>query len=175
MSAFQAGDFVRHKTKPEWGYGLIVTVAPDMIHVRFESAAEEKRFRTAGAPAILEPVPATEVPEQSHAARSGRRSPTTRTDVAVAKCSACGSKLNRSRYSRDGHWKACPKCSVAHGTQHVLRPRPDAFGTTAERETTDNPDGIQSYCTACRQGEHPTLSGDDVKICADFQTQVNQP
>jgi hypothetical protein len=173
--AYQVGDFVRHKTKSEWGYGCVTSVAADLVHVRFEHEADEKRFQIARAPALLVPVPASAVPAQSQAATSGRRSTAGGTGTTVTKCAACGTKLNRSRYSRDGRWKACPKCSVAHGMQHVLRRIPDAFGTTAERETTDNPDGIQSYCAACRQGEEPPLAGDDVRICGDIPTQAKQP
>jgi hypothetical protein len=59
--------------------------------------------------------------------------------------------------------------------QHVLRRRPEAFGTTVERETTDNADGIQSYCNECRQGISPSLEGNDVRLCADLPTQAKQP
>lgn len=153
----------------------MTSVSPDLVHVRFEHEADEKRFQIARARSLLDPVPLSAVPAESQTATSGRRSASGGTGSAVASCSTCGAKLNRSRFSSDGHWKACPKCSVAHGTQHVLRRRPEAFGTTTERETADNADGIRSYCTACRQGEEPPLTGDDVRMCADVPTRAKQP
>jgi hypothetical protein len=152
-----------------------MSVAPDMVHVRFEHEAGEKRFQISRASALLDPVPSSAVPTQSQTATSGRGAQLDRGASTVAPCAVCGAKLNRSRFSRDGHWKACPKCSVAHGTQHVLRRRPEAFGTTTERETADNADGIQSYCAACRQGEPSSVIGDDVRMCADVPTHAKQP
>ncbi len=69
-------------------------------------------------------------------------------------CSHCGKPLNRSRLSADGRLKSCPKCSAASGgTQHVFYRDPDDFGTSDARITDSTPDGVQSYCLACRTGQ----------------------
>lgn len=76
-------------------------------------------------------------------------------------CSHCGKPLNRSRLSADGTLKSCPNCSAApESTQHVFYRDPDDFGTSEARVTDSTPDGVQSYCLACRTGQpisHPVL------------------
>lgn len=69
-------------------------------------------------------------------------------------CSHCGKPLNRSQVSADGSLKSCPNCSAApESTQHVFFRDPENFGVSGARISDSTPDGIQSYCRACRLGE----------------------
>lgn len=69
-------------------------------------------------------------------------------------CSHCGKPLNRSCYSSDGRLKSCPNCSSdPSSTQHVFHHHPADFGTSDARTSESTPDGVQSYCRACRVGE----------------------
>ncbi len=69
-------------------------------------------------------------------------------------CSHCGKPLNRSCYSSDGRLKSCPNCSSdPSSTQHVFYDHPADFGTSDARASDSTPDGVQSYCRACRIGE----------------------
>ena len=71
------------------------------------------------------------------------------------RCESCGLLLRDSQESDDGLWKSCPSCSRADGSRHVYLARPGAFGTTEKRKTAANPDGVQSYCEACRKAGTP--------------------
>ncbi len=64
-------------------------------------------------------------------------------------CKKCIRPLNEAQYSTDGKYKSCPKCSKVNGKEHVFYPC-DHFGYTDHRVTSNNPDGIQSWCPPCR-------------------------
>lgn len=61
-------------------------------------------------------------------------------------CPHCGEPLNESQDEQG--WKSCPQCSVENG-EHVFRPLSD-FGHTEARGTGHEPDGVQSWCSSCR-------------------------
>lgn len=88
-------------------------------------------------------------------------------------CTACGTKLNSSRWSKDGSLKACPHCSDAHGSQHVYSNYPDAFGETDARITSRNKLGSQSYCVNCRGRNPPNL--DKAILCGSLATTSKPP
>ncbi|OON99810.1 MAG: hypothetical protein ATN35_10510 [Epulopiscium sp. Nele67-Bin004] len=77
-------------------------------------------------------------------------------------CKKCNKPLNQS--IRIGGYKSCPKCSQING-YHVFY-REEEFGTSDKRETRNNPDGIQSHCTACRGGGNAPkgVSCDDIML-----------
>lgn len=179
MAEYEVGTFVRHRKKgDDWGNGIVVAVEQDRFHVRFENDdGRERRFPTSRAPNLLDVVAPESVPESSplRALRKpaeGKGKTKTATGV---KCAACGGQLNRTRYSTDGRWKSCPRCSSLQGTAHLYRRYPDDFGTTNERVTDDNPDGIQSYCQECRQKGEPSLTGTHTRLCSDLATQGRKP
>jgi len=70
-------------------------------------------------------------------------------------CTNCGKPLNKSQWNDEKTMKSCPACSQTHGTLHVFHDYPAAFGTTDKRASDEHPEGPQSHCTACRQGEKP--------------------
>ena len=74
-------------------------------------------------------------------------------------CKICGKLLNVSKYSKDGIYKSCPKCSTKNGEEHVYYEYPENFGTTYKRATTNYPDGPQSYCVRCRGSADKYTSG----------------
>ena len=161
--------FVRHRAL---GLGRIVSTSASYVIVRFPGP-REVRFQAANAPALLEVVEPSLVPASAKAAITAKAAIASTKGKTAAKCTVCGDPLKQSRYAQDGLWKACPKCSAADGEQHVLRPYPGAFGVTTKRETGENPEGVQSYCIHCRQGEDPNREG--TRRCADLPTQVRQP
>lgn len=63
-------------------------------------------------------------------------------------CSHCGKPLNESQIR--GNYKSCPHCSPNNG-EHIYYEF-SSFGTSEARETSTNPDGIQSWCSSCRFG-----------------------
>lgn len=73
-------------------------------------------------------------------------------------CSACGYPLVEEVWTPDGGHKACPSCSRAHGSEHVLW-EPRSFGFSGRRRTPNNVSGIQSWCELCRQSTIPTDGG----------------
>lgn len=88
-------------------------------------------------------------------------------------CSACGTRLNAARWSKDGVLKACPHCSEMHGEQHVYYSYPDRFGETPARATSSHPNGPQSYCVNCRAKHAPTF--EDAVFCSDVESALKQP
>ena len=177
MAAFEVGTFVRHRKKgEEWGTGVVVAVEQDRVHVRFEDdGGRERRFPSSRAPELLDVVPPASVPDDSPLRGRKKANKGNVKASAGTKCAACGGQLNRSRYSTDGRWKACPRRSSLHGAEHLYRRYPDDFGTSTERVTDDNPDGIQSYCHDCRQQGSPSLTGTHTRLCSDLATQGRKP
>lgn len=175
MTEYAVGSCLRHRKRGvEWGVGVVIDVESAHIRVRFENGgARERRFRLDGLAALFEVVPPEDVPESSPLRRPKKAKPGKSKATTGAKCSACSARLNRSRYSTDGRWKSCPRCSSLQGHEHVYRRYPDAFGTTTERATEDNPDGIQSYCQECRQESDPDWAG--TSLCSDLTTQSSKP
>lgn len=176
MSKYERGTYVRHKTKGEWGFGVVVDLVSDKVHVQFEEASDVKLFPLRLAENFLELVSSANVPNDSrlHVRDSIKPKRTARNQSDEVVCRVCNGKLNRSRYSHDERWKSCPNCSKLHGAEHVYRLCPDAFGTTPERETEENPDGIQSYCYACRQNQEPSFTSTDVRLCSELGSQPSE-
>ena len=81
-------------------------------------------------------------------------------------CTHCGLPLDESQFTDGKKWKSCPRCSQAHGSQHVFLPCPEAFGTTPRRVTGPNPEGFQSHCTPCRERNPPDLAAGT--LCSDL-------
>ncbi|MDY4323837.1 hypothetical protein V6M93_03180 [Pectobacterium brasiliense] len=91
----------------------------------------------------------------------------------IMACRHCGLPLNKGlpKIKDNVAYKSCPKCSVTQGQQHVYFPAPDDFGTTTARETSNNPDGVQSYCESCRppsEKGNPSWVFQNGTTCGDF-------
>lgn len=74
-------------------------------------------------------------------------------DILMAdNCAHCSRDLNISITKKvdQEEYKSCPKCSRTHHKQHIYFQSPEYFGKTPARETENNPEGVQSYCDACR-------------------------
>ena len=78
-------------------------------------------------------------------------------------CENCGRPLHRTQWEDQDRWKSCPRCSQAHGTEHVFYRYPDAFGTTPNRATDRHPEGPQSHCQRCRGGNDIPFEHESVK------------
>lgn len=166
MTDLVQGAYVKHEAKPEWGLGLIEAVTAQDLQVRFENQRGAKVLRRDRVAGKLEVVPEEDVPE-SHPL--GRRAPRGQNPATggTERCSACGDRLKKSRFSADERWKSCPRCSGAHGAQHVYRRYPDGFGTSAARQNESNPEGWQSHCVGCRAEAPPDLTGPDTRLCSE--------
>lgn len=72
----------------------------------------------------------------------------------MANCDFCGNPLSDVQYLlvKDVVYKSCPNCSV-DSKQHIHYFCPNAFGTTAERVTANNPMGLQEHCAKCRSNK----------------------
>lgn len=183
MGGYKAEQYVRHRKKPDWGIGRVVTIGGDYITVRFQECAHDTTFMVATASNFLDVVVPHDVPAglegKTPRPKKARKAKRATTGDTSATCAACGKRLNRSRYSTDGRWKSCPSCSTDNGTTHVFRPFPDAFGTTPARETGKNPVGIQSCCATCRHEEAAEAAADqdgcEKLMCGDLRTQSKQP
>ena len=81
-------------------------------------------------------------------------------------CENCGQPLHRTQWADEDSWKSCPRCSQAHGTEHVFYRYPDAFGTTPNRATDRHPEGPQSHCQRCRGGNDPDFT--EGMLCSDI-------
>ncbi len=88
-------------------------------------------------------------------------------------CIECGQRLNSTRWSTDGNWKACPHCSDAHGSEHVYYEFPNGFGETPARASISNPNGPQSYCVSCRGKNEPSFVG--ARLCSALDSTPKQP
>jgi hypothetical protein len=73
-TAFDQGDFIRHKVRPEWGIGHILRRSEDRIDVQFQHGLVALKLSVAGT--FLEPVTARE------AAAAGITTTTRRTGAA---------------------------------------------------------------------------------------------
>lgn len=63
-------------------------------------------------------------------------------------CRYCGRPLDES--IRSGEYKSCPNCSQSNDYgEHIFYPN-EKFGFTDKRISSNNPDGIQSWCEPCR-------------------------
>ena len=65
-------------------------------------------------------------------------------------CKHC--KLPLEEAQERGDYKSCPHCSQNSG-EHIFYPK-EMFGWTTKRVTSNNPTGIQSWCTRCRAGDN---------------------
>lgn len=65
-------------------------------------------------------------------------------------CTACERALHQAQWRANDMLKSCPRCSSANGREHVFHRHPEAFGETPARATASDPEGTQSWCTACR-------------------------
>lgn len=81
-------------------------------------------------------------------------------------CKCCGRPLNESQ--RKNGFKSCPRCSEIDGNEHIYFPD-SFFGFTEKRETSKNPDGIQSYCVTHRSpnNENAPIPSGGIK-CSDL-------
>lgn len=61
-------------------------------------------------------------------------------------CKHCGLPLEDAQ--ERGDYKSCPHCSQ-NCKEHIFYPKA-MFGWTEKRVTSNNPTGIQSWCTRCR-------------------------
>ena len=77
-------------------------------------------------------------------------------------CKHCGLRLEDAQ--ERGDYKSCPHCSKKSG-EHIFYPK-DKFGTTSKRVTSNNPIGIQSWCTRCRGNKNGSYI--DGKKCSDM-------
>lgn len=73
-------------------------------------------------------------------------------------CDSCENKLKDAKYLwiNERIYKSCPACSNNAGEDIFYR-CPEDFGTTKKRISSNNPAGLQSYCSKCRsnkQGPH---------------------
>ena len=152
----EEGLLVRHTSKPEWGVGKIEGINGENVFVRF--TGQLKTLKLAFAERLLEPAGADEF-----AARvASRGGPAVGRIVA---CDVCGRSLDKSRRSLDGLWKACVRCSINDGTEHVFYPYPDGFGE-AGGQGTEDASGTQGDCTWCRSGR--TAPSGTPRHCTDL-------
>jgi hypothetical protein len=168
MSKYERGTYVKHKLKGEWGFGVVVDRVSQKLHIRFETPPEVKLFNLDTADGFLEIVPDEVVPIDSPLRGRDSTKPQRAAQAGGDSCTACNVRLNRSRRDPSKRWKSCPNCSNRHGSEHVYRLYPDAFGTTPKRESEENPDGIQSYCYTCRQNQEPSFTGPGVRFCSQL-------
>ncbi len=71
-------------------------------------------------------------------------------------CKHCGLPLEIAQ--EVGNYKSCPHCSQK-SAEHIFYPKA-MFGWTGKRVTSNNPTGIQSWCTRCRgKDEGPYADG----------------
>jgi hypothetical protein len=175
MSKFEQGTYVKNKLQPEWGFGVVVEIVSPMLRIRFETAPEPKRFPLGRADEFFEIVPDDAVPNDSRirdlVPTKPRRS--THKQAGGQLCRVCNGRLNRSAYQQSNRWKSCPNCSNMHGSEHIYRPYPAAFGTTQKRESEEKPDGPQSHCSTCRRKQEPSFAGTDVRRCSEFGPQAS--
>ena len=81
-------------------------------------------------------------------------------------CTHCGQPLDEAQFRNGTEWKSCPRCSQAHGSQHVFLLCPKEFGTSTQRVTGPNPEGFQSHCEPCRNDHEPDLAAG--RLCSEL-------
>lgn len=155
------GAFFRH---PTLGLCKVERVDQAKVHVVLESGAKrvltqhfvEKSCTEVLAAAVSPASPLLAVTSRARTGVGGtaRRSLRVRDVGRSRACAHCAKPLNRSCYSADRRLKACPNCSAEpNSTQHVFYDDPGAFGTSDARSNDSTPEGVQSYCRACRDDE----------------------
>lgn len=83
----------------------------------------------------------------------------------AGRCIVCHEPLEDAQWSNDKIYKSCPNCSTTNGKEHVYYPL-EEFGFTDARITSNNPDGIQSWCQPCRgRGESASVG----KLCSELK------
>jgi len=80
-------------------------------------------------------------------------------------CKHCGLPLENAQ--ERGGYKSCPHCSQNY-EEHIFYSKA-MFGWTEKRVTSNNPTGIQSWCTRCRGNDNGGPYADGIK-CSDMQT-----
>lgn len=155
----EEGVFVRHVTKPEWGIGKIEGINGENVFVRFPS--QLKTLKMSFAERLLEPASAGDLADRT----VSRAGPAVGRTTA---CDACGKTLDKSRRSADGMWKACVRCSLNDGTEHILYPYPDAFAESPSPLREDDTTGHQNDCAWCRSGR--TAAPGTARRCGDTGT-----
>ena len=158
---FKEGDFLRHRGKPEWGTGKVLSADADKVQIRFVHGPITLKLSVAGA--MLE---ATEAPPPTPRGRTGKTGGSAASG-RTAPCEVCGAPLNRSRRSHDGQWKSCPECSVRDGVQHVFWPFPENFGVSEARVSGEDAEGAQSHCSSCRS--RGASNSGERRSCGQFE------
>ena len=98
--AIDAGQHVRHRSRPEWGVGKVEGTNGESVFVRFGD--QLKTIKISFAEQFLQPVTAEELAAAKPAARAGPAV------GHIAQCPECGKALTRNA---DGEWRTCPNCS----------------------------------------------------------------
>ncbi len=98
--AIEAGQYVRHRSRAEWGIGKVEGTNGESVFVRFGD--QLKTIKISFAEQFLEPVPAAELAASRPKERAGPAVGRT------AQCPECGKALTRGA---DGEWRRCPNCS----------------------------------------------------------------
>jgi len=150
----RTGMAVRHKSRPDWGVGELVAIEPDSCTVRFLTGPKTfDRDRAALALEITdEALPPTP-----------RR--TSKAKAAATKCKACGKMLRTAVLRNGDNWKACPSCTAAHGSEHILGKYPNEFVPAGEPLHNQEARPSHSHCIACRAKEKPSNPG---RLCSSF-------
>jgi hypothetical protein len=162
----ERGSFLRHPVK---GDAVVLGTRPGKVDVLFESN-ERATLSQTWTESNCKLISVADLNPSSPLRDESIREPRTAGALAGARsvgssCSVCEQPLNRSQYASGKRFKSCPKCSVDAGV-HVFHAHPDAFGTTEARANIASPEGVQSYCTACRTGQ-PAGSGTSCREIAE--------
>ncbi len=83
-------------------------------------------------------------------------------------CKICGKLLNMSQYVMHDRYKSCPKCSEMNGEEHVFFRYPETFGKSNKRETSNHPEGPQSYCYTHRQNPNREIPSGGI-LCSEIE------
>lgn len=165
------GDLVTHAKLAEWGIGVVTAVVDDKLLINFEHVGAKTIRRSVGALTqvsqdLIDPDSWLANPDRWH---EGELPPERRSHRTATTCQHCGERLNRGSHSNDRRMKACPRCSVEHGAEHVYYEAPAAYGTSVHRTSDGTPEGTQSYCIACRTG---TASDFVPQLCSAVHPQL---
>lgn len=133
------GERVRHRAYASWGTGTVVAADARHLVIEFPPPRGAVRLPTRTASDLLEPTTEEASPASGPAATA-----------LAARCQHCDEPLRFAQHTRDRDLKSCPRCSVRDGAEHVFYESPAAFGTTEARASAAAPEGLQSYCSACR-------------------------
>jgi len=97
--AIEAGQYVRHRSRAEWGIGKVEGTNGESVFVRFGD--QLKTIKISFAEQFLEPVTAAELEASKPKERAGPAV------GRIAQCPECGKALVRGS---DGEWRPCPNC-----------------------------------------------------------------